>query len=172
MECERFRQLLSAYVDETVAEQDRQEWRQHLRACGRCRHWAVARDPSLLFATVRPEPTDLAKVESCVAAVTTLQRHDRLSRRLPRRTPLSFVAAAAVVLAMLGAGIWYVRVPNDPTQIVPGMVATQHSSEDSPPPVAPEAEVVMDQDNVRVYHLADDQDNVAVAFIVNPALEL
>jgi predicted anti-sigma-YlaC factor YlaD len=170
MDCTEFRELLDAYLEETMEEDRRPDFRHHLRECSSCGAWARSVEPSLLFAMAQARPADLARIEGCAAAVTGQIRQRRLDGRLRGRRRSWLAAAAAVVVAIVGAGTWQLLpLAGDPSPIISYDAGAGSEVESAPPTV----EVEMPGDDVRVYQFADDEDaDTAVYFIVNPALEL
>lgn len=169
MNCNVFREMLEPYLDETL-EADRRTWfRDHLTACTSCRDWAVAEDPSLLFAAVPPAPVDEVRVEACAVAVTNQIRQERLAGRIRKRRSPWLAAAAAAVVLMGGGLVWRVapKWGNEPSAPL-AEAAAQDESQRTPPSV----EVEMAGEDVRVYQFAADDNDTAVVFVVNPALEL
>jgi len=127
-------------------------------------------EPSLLFAMGEPMPVDLAQIEVCAAVVTGQIRQQRLTGRLRgHRRPL-LAAAAACVLALIGASVWQLLPLGE--DAIPALsidTGTVADSGATPPTI----EVEMSGEDVRVYQFANEEDNdTAVYFIVNPALEL
>ena len=169
MNCEVFRDQLGSYVEESM-DQDRRRWfRHHLRECSECRKWALSSDPSLIFAVDDEVVIDPARIEACTAAVTAQIRQQRLTRRLHgRRRP--WLAAAAAVAMVVSAGlIWKSYFGGAELQPLAAVESSVEESGTTPPTV----EVDMPNEDVRVYQFADDEDDdTAVYFIVNPALEL
>jgi len=170
MDCNVFQELLSSYLDETLEEDRRQSFQRHLRECASCRERALSEDPSLLFAGA-PEPViSQADVEACAAAVTARIRQQRLAHRLQRRRRPWLAAAAAVVIMIAGGLIWKVTVGGIGSSATPGIEAFVERDNQTVPPTV---EVEMAGEDVRVYQFAaDDGDNTAVYFVVNPAMEL
>jgi anti-sigma factor RsiW len=180
MNCASCRELLTAYLDETLDEVRRNQFRTHLRSCARCREHALGEEPTLVFAlTDRPEP-EPAEVEACVAAVVAGIRHDRLRRQLrsPRRGWLA--AAAAVLIAVTATATWWlasnrvigiapVQADARGAQIPVAAVAERAPAMVEPPP---RVEVDMTENEVRVYQYATEDDATGAIFIVNPAMEL
>lgn len=171
MHCDQFLVALDDYLDDRLDADVRREFRRHLAECRRCRDAAMAVDPTMLFvAAPRPEPDEL-QVEACVAGVEALIRQQRLERQLrPRHR--SFMAAAAAVVLLLGAGaVWRFAGPEETAQSAAETgvaVASDVAVEDEPPRV----EVNMGDDAVRVYQFAQEEDaDTAVYFIVNASLE-
>lgn len=170
MGCKIFREMLDAYLEESMDEERRRWFRGHLRECPSCRNWALSRDPSLLFAVADAAPADPARVEACTTAVTAHIRQQRLSRRLHHRRRPWLAAAAAMVVAVSGALAWRTILSDGGSQAQPEIEA---QVEDDVATTPPTVEVEMAGDDVRVYQFAtDDDDDTAVYFVVNPAMEL
>jgi predicted anti-sigma-YlaC factor YlaD len=164
MECERFREHLNAYVAERLEGVERLEWRDHLRGCRDCRGWALGEEPTLWLAVEAPSVAEPARVEACVTAVTTMARQQTISRRLSggRRWVL---AAAAVAVLALGGLLWSLGGMGG------GVVTADGRPVDSGLP-APDLEVEMEGEGVRVYQFTGDgEEDTVVAFVVNPALD-
>ena len=180
MSCDAYRELISAYLDDSLDEVRRTGFRAHLRSCARCREFALGKDPSLALILGEPKPAEAERVEACVTAVMAGIRRDRLERRLrPSRRPW-LAAAAAVVIAVVAASWWYLA-PADPeaaaaVQVEAVTVAEDGAAVDTEAPVRvepPRVEVDMTQEEVRVYRYAiGDDDSTGAVFIVNPAMEL
>ena len=170
MNCEIFREMIGSYVDETL-EEDRRRWfRDHLRECGACRDVAVRKEPSLFFAVAPSPVSDLAAIEDCVAAVTSRIRQDRFERRL-RRNRRPWMAAAAAAAMVIGSGLmWRAFTGDDGLKPGPTIEASRDAGSQATPPTV---EVEVPGEEVRVYQFATDgDDDTAVYFIVDPALEL
>jgi anti-sigma factor RsiW len=162
--------MLDAYLDETIEEEQRPRFRRHLRECPSCGEMARSMDPSLLFAMAESEPVDLARVEACSVAVVGQIRQQRLARRMRGNRNSWLAAVAAVAIAVIGAVAWQLAPGlGDPVPVVSLDADTPAGVEAVPPTV----EVEMPGDDVRVYQFAQEEDDdTAVYFIVNPALEL
>jgi predicted anti-sigma-YlaC factor YlaD len=170
MGCRIFREMLDAYLEESMDEERRRWFRGHLRECPSCRNWALSRDPSLLFAGADAVQADSARVEACVTAVTAQIRQQRLFRRLHHRRRPWLAAAAAMVVAVSGALAWKTILSDAGSQAPPEIEAQVENDVANTPPTV---EVEMAGDDVRVYQFAtDDDDDTAVYFVVNPAMEL
>jgi hypothetical protein len=160
---------MADYLDERLDE-DRREWfRSHLRRCESCRGWAVNRDPTLLFVTAAQPTDDPERVEACVAAVTGQIRQQRLERRLRGRRRPWLAAAAAAVLVVTGGLVWQM-MPGAGAPEAPPFAEVEGVDEMAADP--PSIEVEMADETVRVYQFAADDDDTAVYFVVNPAMEL
>ena len=182
MSCETYRDLLPAYLDDSLDEVRRAGFRAHLRSCDRCREFALAEDPTLIFALARQVEPEPAQIESCVAAVMSGIRRDRLERRLrPSRRPW-LVAAAAVLVTVIAAGAWWIQSESAGGSIplqadahaieTPDMsaVVDEVPAQIEPPP---RIEVEVTQEEVRVYKYAiEDDASTGAVFIVNPGMEL
>ena len=170
MDCNVFQELLSSYLDESLEEDRRQSFQRHLCECASCRDSALSEDPSLLFAGAPESEISQADVEACAVAVTARIRQQRLAHRLQRRRRPWLAAAAAVVIMIAGGLIWKVTVGGIGNSATPGIEAFVERDTQTVPPTV---EVEMAGEDVRVYQFAaDDGDNTAVYFIVNPAMEL
>jgi predicted anti-sigma-YlaC factor YlaD len=170
MDCNVFRELLSSYLDESLEEDRRGSFRRHLRECGPCRERALAEEPSLLFAAAHEPIASQQNVEACAVAVTARIRQQRLARRLQKSRRPWLAAAAAIVIVIAGGLIWKVMLGDIGGSAAPGIEAFV---EEHPQTVPPTVEVEMAGEDVRVYQFAaDDNNDTAVYFIVNPAMEL
>ena len=170
MDCNVFRELLSSYLDESLEEDRRRSFQRHLRECASCRESAMSEDPSLLFAWA-PEPViSQQDVEACAAAVKARIRQQRLAHRLQRRRRPWLAAAAAVVIMITGGLIWKGTIGGIGDSPASGIEAFAEGDAQTVPPTV---EVEMAGEDVRVYQFAaDDDDDTAIYFIVNPAMEL
>jgi len=132
----------------------------------------VGRDPSLLFVAAMPAEPDPVRVEGCAEAVLAQLRQQRLSRRLAPRRRRWLAAAAAVVVAVVGGTSWrLMRQDEETTPAGVGVQAVENVDRESVQP-PPRVEVDMTGEGVRVYQFAQEEDdNTAVFFVVNPALE-
>ena len=170
MDCQEFHELLGSYLEELLEEERRRVFRRHLRECASCRERALSEDPTLLFATAPEMPVSEADVEGCAAAVTAQIRQQRLARSLSRRRrPWLAVAAAAVI--MIAGGLSWKVIHGGVEAPIPATAEVQlHDDARSAPPTV---EVEMAGEDVRIYQFATDKDdNTAVYFVVNPAMEL
>jgi len=181
MSCEVYRELLSAYLDDSLDEVRRTGFRAHLRSCGECRDFAIAEEPTLIFSLARQSEPSPERIETCVASVVAGVRQERLQKRLRSSRRPWLAAAAAVVLAIIAATAWWMR--GSQSGDMPQLQAAAHEVEISSPvtveeaPVAtkppPRIEVDMIQEEVRVYQYAiGDDATTGAVFIVNPAMEL
>ncbi len=169
MNCDEFHDVLEAYLDDSLAQAEREAFRLHLRSCERCRQRAVAVDPTLLFAAVVPTEPRPARVERVTEAVVAQIRQHRLDRRLRPRLGRWLAAAAAALVLVVGASAW--RALQGGGSLVPGQTV---EARDEAPAEAPPPRVRLDMhgEGVRVYEFADDGDGgTAVYYVVNPALE-
>jgi predicted anti-sigma-YlaC factor YlaD len=180
MSCENYRTLLPAYLDDSLDEVRRTGFRSHLRACESCRSFALAEEPTLIFALGGRSETPPEQVETCVAAVVSGIRRDRLELRLRRTSRRWLAAAAAVVIALVTAGAWWLRSDRSiqPMQADALEIAPQGGpvvADEAPAPVEPppRVEVEMTEKEVRVYQYAiEDDASTGAVFIVNPGMEL
>lgn len=110
--CIAARELFPAYLDETLAREERSSVRAHLADCAACRREASALDPALLFAALPAPPVSeadtariLAAVRSGIALKSTEKRIGSAADMRPRRSATgrtvmtAAAAAAAVALA-------------------------------------------------------------------------
>jgi len=170
MDCTEFRNALDDYLDETLEEAQRSRVRRHLRDCCSCGEWARSVEPSLLFAMAQSGPADLARIEACSVAVTAQIRQQRLARRLNGQRRPWLAAVAAVAVAVVVAAAWQLLPISGEHVPVSSVEQTSPAGVDAAPPTV---EVEMPGDDVRVYQFANEEDDdTAVYFIVNPALEL
>jgi hypothetical protein len=169
MNCEIFLDVVGSYVDETLDEEHRKWFRRHLRECASCRQSALRHEPSLIFATATEVPADPEAVEACATAVAAHIRQDRMVRRLRSRR-LPWMAAAAALVMAIGVGfIWQTMVGGEQA----GQPLVETAQELDPAASPPSVEVEAMGEEVRVYQFATDgDDDTAVYFIVDPALEL
>jgi anti-sigma factor RsiW len=169
MNCEIFLEIVGSYVDETLDDERRQWFRDHLRECESCRQSALRQEPSLIFATAAAKPAAPGAVEACATAVVARIRQDRLERRLHHRKLPWMAAAAAMVMAVSAGVIWRSMVGGE-NAVLPVIETAQELEATASPPTV---EVEAMGEEVRVYQLATDGDaDTAVYFIVDPALEL
>jgi len=181
MSCEVYRDLLPAYLDESLDEVRRSGFRSHLRSCDGCREFAVRVEPTLVFSLARFSDPSPDRIEACVTAVVTGVRQEHLERRLrPSRGPW-LAAAAVVVVAIIAASMWWLSgddgvssqtLQADAHQVeIAGPVTVEEIQSPAEPP--PRVEVDMIQEEVRVYQYAiGDDATTGAVFIVNPAMEL
>ena len=170
MNCMEFRELLGSYLEESLEEERRRMFRRHLRECASCRERAVSEDPTLLFAAAPETPVSEADIEACAAAVTAQIKQQRLARSLSRRRR-PWLAAAAAAVIMIAGGLSLKGILGSVETPIPATAEIQiHEDARSVPPTV---EVEMAGEDVRVYQFAvDEDDDTAVYFIVNPAMEL
>ena len=169
MHCDETPDLLGPYLEERLDDARRREMREHLQGCVRCREHAVERDPTLLFALARPATVDPARSKEMAAAVLAQIHGRRLERRLARRRH-PWLAAAAAVMVVVGAGtVWRMTADAPEQPVAAGPAAVGAGLETEPP----RAEVDMEGAGVRVYQFADQsgERDRAVYYVVNPALE-
>lgn len=180
MSCESYRELLTAYLDDSLDEVRRAGFRSHLQGCAECRGYAISQEPTLVFSLARPTEPGPEKIEACVSAVVAGVRREQLQRELrsPRRRWLA--AAAAVVIAVIASTAWWVNSgkPGD----APTLQAAAHETElvapvtveEAPAAAEPPPRVEVDMnEEVRVYQYAIGEDeSTGAVFIVNPAMEL
>jgi predicted anti-sigma-YlaC factor YlaD len=169
MQCNEFRDALEGYLADTLTADDRMAFREHLGSCEPCRNLAVAEEPTLMFAAMPERSSAPEEVDRCVAAVSAMIRQERLQSRLrsPRRGWLA--AAAALVLVIGGSAAWQMSSKEGPALSTP--MAQPAAALEMPTVAPPRVEVDMGE-GVRVYQYAEQEDeNTAVYFIVNSALE-
>ena len=146
------------------------ELREHLTVCAACRRTAAAREPALELAAALasgPAPEDDRFVGEVMAEI----HQRRLERTLAGRRS-RVLAAAAVVLALLGGGTVIRQIGRPARQVVArAPVRLAHP----PAPVMEPAFVEVDNAGVRLYQLTPTPKSrgaIQVAFIVDPHLEL
>lgn len=170
MRCDEFQEMLGRYLDEVLDEGLRLEFRRHLDECASCREGALAAEPSLLFALGRRQTEDPVQVEACVRAVAVQIRQARLARRLGGHRR-ALLAAAAALVVVIGGGVTWRMVGQG--EGAPSAAVSAARTESEVAPVPPSVEVDMAGENVRVYQFATDENqDTAVYFVVNPAMEL
>jgi hypothetical protein len=180
MSCDAYRELVDAYLDDTLDEVRRTGFRAHLQSCADCRSYATGREPTLALILDSDRPAERERVEACVTAVMAGIRRDRLERRLrPSRRP--WLAAAAVAMLAVAAATWWSLAPKEPGMTTDlqaeAVVAPQNEvsvdAASRPRVEPPRVEVDMTEEEVRVYRYAiGDDDTTGAIFIVNPAMEL
>jgi predicted anti-sigma-YlaC factor YlaD len=181
MSCEVYRELLPAYLDDSLDEVRRTGFRSHLRSCAECRGLALETDPTLVFSLSRPGDPAPERVEACVTSVVAAVRREKLERRLRPSGRRWLAAAAVVVLTLFAATAWWLKAgrPGDAPAIsadaheveVPNQGAVEGIPVAVEPP--PRVEVETTEQEVRVYQYAiGDDGSTGAVFIVNPALEL
>lgn len=168
MNCERFQELMDAYLEERLEGPVRITWREHLRECASCRELAVGREPTLMLATLSAREAGPEAVAACLSGTQSLIRQDRLVHRLRRRSKRWLAAAAAVLVLLAGGLAW--RLRSGGVGAASGGVAAAASARVTTP--APEVEVEMPAEKVRVYQFATEGDDLAVTYIINPAMDL
>jgi predicted anti-sigma-YlaC factor YlaD len=181
MSCEVYRELLPAYLDESLDEVRRAGFRAHLTSCSECRELAIAAEPTLIFSLSRRSGPSSERIEACVTSVIAGVRQERLQKQLrPSRRPWLAVAAA-VMLAIIASTAWWMR--GNQAVGLPQIQADAHEVEvlvptaveamPAPAEPPPRVEVDMIQEEVRVYQYAiGDDGTTGAVFIVNPAMEL
>jgi anti-sigma factor RsiW len=181
MSCDDYRELLRAYLDDSLDEVRRTGFRAHLRSCPECRELAVAEEPTLMFSLAGGREPSRDRIEACVTAVVAGVRQDRLQQRLRHSRRRWLAAAAAVVLAVIVGAAWWINAGGSGE--TPTLQADAHESAaadpvaEAPAPSVveppPRVEVDMQQEEVRVYQYAiGDDASTGAVFIVNPAMEL
>ena len=168
MICDEFRDALDQYLADSLETTEREAFRGHLRSCATCRDWAVLSEPTLVFSALEPQSPDSIRVEECTHNVLAQIRQGRIARRLRWRRP--WLAAAAAIVVAIGAGtVWRLTSTDGITPSAEVTGNTGAGIEKQPPP---RVRVEMQDAGVRVYRFAEEDDeNSAVYFIVNPALE-
>jgi hypothetical protein len=115
-------------------------------------------------------PAEPEAIEACATAVMGRIRQDRLERRLQRHRRPWLAAAAAAIILVSGGVAWRTTIGAGSGVFQPAVDALRDSELHNSPPTV---EVEMPGEEVRVYQFANDEDeNTAVYFIVDPALEL
>lgn len=170
MQCSEFRDTLERYLDDVLDEARRESFRRHLRDCPECRTWAIGVEPTLVFASAEAPAPNPDRVAACTASVMAQIRQQRLARRLRPGRKRWLAAAAAVLVAIAGGAGWWLAQDDRHTPPEAVLEARDQSESEALPP---RVQVNMPGEGVRVYQFADDEDqNSAMYFIVNPALEL
>lgn len=181
MSCESYRELLPAYLDDSLDEVRRTGFRAHLGSCAECRAFATAAEPTLLLSLAGRSDPPAERIEACVGAVVAGIRQERLERQLRSSRRPWLAAAAAVLLAVIASAVWWVndgRTVEEPAlqaEAVEAGTAETPVAEESPQMVEPPPRVEIDmvQEEVRVYQYALGEDgSTGAVFIVNPAMEL
>lgn len=181
MSCEVYRELLPAYLDESLDEVRRTGFRSHLKSCAECREFAIEAEPTLVFSLARCTDPSPDRIEACVHAVVAGVRQEKLERRLRTSRRPWLAAAAAVVVAIIAASMWWmgsgdgIPAPTLQADAQGTEVAGASAAEQAPIPTKPppRVEVDMTHEEVRVYQYAiGDDASTGAVFIVNPAMEL
>lgn len=172
MDCQRFMLSIDDYIEERLDRDGRKAFRGHLQTCAQCRAEAAAVEPSfLMMAGILPEIDGMA-VSDCTESVSALIRQDRLQRQIGSR-PKHWLAAAAMVVVVLGGGFLWRVAPWDVDSQPPTVIVAESDEavEGVAPP--PTVEVQMPQSDVRIYQFAgSDKETTAVYFVVNEEMEL
>ena len=126
MECDRFLINLSAYLDDELEQEERQDLEAHLGACKTCREeLALLEETSQLLGMLSPqEPTrDLWPAISGEFGLAPRQRREEVAglMRLVFKRPLP--AAAALLVCLIAALFGYWKVPYQPTARQPAQKA-------------------------------------------------
>jgi len=170
MRCNQFRDRIESYLVDSLAAPDRDAFRQHLRSCPDCREWAITREPTLVFAVTEPAEPDPIQIAACTASVMSQIRQQAIVGRMRPHRRSWLAAAAAVMVVIAGGAGWWISQDEQgaaPTAVVE---AEDAGPRDQQPP---RVRVEMSAAGVRVYQFAEgSDDNTAVFYIVNPALEL
>jgi predicted anti-sigma-YlaC factor YlaD len=157
---------LEAFVGLDLQGDEETEVRDHLRACAACRDRYVAAEPTLVLSlplAAVPAPEDDFFVSGVLAGI----HQRRVERQVTSHGRWWLGAAAAVLLAVMGSTVLYLRVQGGGAT-TPSMIAEGSTSVEL-------ASVEVDGEGVRLYQLtvpSRDVRDVQVAFIVNPQLEL
>ncbi len=172
MNCLEARRLVPRLAAMDLPRQAEMELREHLAGCAGCRQAVAEREPVLELAAALasgPGPEDDHFVGEVMAEIHQRRLERTLSRRRSR-----VLAAAAVVLALLGGATVVRQVASPARQVVARAPVTMAR------PLAPAATmepafVEVDNAGVRLYQLTPTSKSrgaVQVAFIVDPHLEL
>jgi predicted anti-sigma-YlaC factor YlaD len=170
--CLEARRLVPRLAAMDLPRQAEMELREHLAVCPACRQAAAEREPVLeLVAALAsgPGPQDDRFVGEVMAEIHQRRLERMLSRRRSR-----VLAAAAVVLALLGGATVVRQVAWPARQVVaraPVAIARPQVSAATMEP----AFVEVDDAGVRLYQLTPTSKSrgaIQVAFIVDPHLEL
>ncbi len=168
MNCDRFREELARYLQDELSAEERASWRAHFQECAGCRSEALRSEPSLLFLLAGHEAPDAGKIEQRLAAAMTEIRSRRLERNLRLRRLRRLAAAAVLVLAGGLGGIALAPHGGGRPAVSTAALEESATAEAVQPPAV---EVEMGSD-VMVYQLAAEDSDTAMAFVVNPGLQL
>ena len=172
MNCLEARRLVPRLAAMDLPRQAEMELREHLAGCAACRQAAAEREPVLELAAALasgPGPEDDRFVGEVMAEI----HQRRLERTLGRRRS-RVLAAAAVVLALLG-GATVVRQVAWPARQVVARAPVTMARPPAPAATMEPAFVEVDNAGVRLYQLTPTSKSrgaIQVAFIVDPHLEL
>lgn len=164
-ECREVRGLLPQLVELSLAPEVERGVREHLATCADCRAALESEEPILGFAlrlAETPGPADEEFVASVLGGV-----HQRRGERRVHHGPRRWLAAAAVVVAVLGGSL-FLRSRLAPE--APARVAAVRAER----PTASEVALVeVEGEGVRLYQLSPaGSPEVQVALVIDPRLEL
>ncbi|MFN3413224.1 MAG: zf-HC2 domain-containing protein [Thermoanaerobaculum sp.] len=162
MSCRTVRGWLPAYLADSLGEEERQEFRAHVRNCPGCRRWLWQQEATVALALALParDTADGEFVDEVLAGI-----HQRRVERALARKKRTWRRAAAAAAALLALGLAYERWPRSPQ---PQVVAQPVQEKPAPEPF-----VEVEGEGVRVYQLASGGDaRTQVALIVSPSVEL
>ena len=165
---DRFLALIDAYLADQLDGAERDAWRTHLAACPACRQRALAKEPALMFAALPKREPDAADISACASGVRSLIHRDNLVHRLHVRSRRWLAAAATAVIILGGGLLWHTTRGPEPNRTAarPAIPQVQITAP------APEVDVEMPGDHVRIYQFAVGGDDMAVTYVVNPGMEL
>ena len=112
MNCPDWRALTDRRDAGTLDETRWQEALGHMDDCGPCQEEALAADPTLLFRHLPTITADASQVQSMQQAVASMRRSEAVQRR---RSPNSWLRAAAVAAVLLGASLLHGSAPPSTT---------------------------------------------------------
>ncbi|HQT96133.1 MAG TPA: hypothetical protein PK435_16010 [Thermoanaerobaculaceae bacterium] len=173
MNCLETRRLVPRLAAMDLPRQAEMELREHLAGCPACRQAAAEREPVLELAAALatgPGPEDDRFVGEVMAEIHQRRLERTLSRRRSR-----VLAAAAVVLALLGGATVVRQVAWPARQVVVARAPVTIARPPAPAAAMEPAFVEVDNAGVRLYQLTPTSKSrgaIQVAFIVDPHLEL
>jgi anti-sigma factor RsiW len=127
--CQDMDESLTLFAAGALEPHEETRVRTHLDTCAACRHEVAAHQDLLgLAALPTPSPREQTLLEALPRTTTSRWRRDQVQRAAHLRTMGVLMAAAAVLLLLLGPGVWS-RTPSP-----------------SSPPASPEAAASTEED--------------------------